>query len=160
VDDTHLNHVDMQVVETIMEAHSCLQQSVIDWGQLLIATGGALKPTKCSYQTSFHSGRRMMVPGCMRTTISIPTWLLASPWQMEPASFLGSMPCPTGSSTAALGQMQQQGQEWVDRVKSGKLSYHSVWFMLDHQFWPHVGYGIYNNSATWDELDKCLKRVY
>jgi hypothetical protein len=27
---------------------------------------------------------------------------------------LGLMTCPTGSSAAALGQMQQQGQEWVD----------------------------------------------
>jgi hypothetical protein len=27
---------------------------------------------------------------------------------------LGSMMCPTGSSAAALGQMQQQGREWVD----------------------------------------------
>ena len=27
---------------------------------------------------------------------------------------LGLMTCPTGSSAAALGLMQQQGQEWVD----------------------------------------------
>jgi hypothetical protein len=32
------------------------------------------------------------------------------------------MTCPSGSITAALQQMQTQGQEWVDRVKSGKLS--------------------------------------
>jgi hypothetical protein len=36
---------------------------------------------------------------------------------------LGSMTCPTGSSAVALGRMQQQGQEWVGRVKSRKLSY-------------------------------------
>ncbi len=28
------------------------------------------------------------------------------------------------------------------------------------QFWPQLGYGICNNSATWDELEGCLKRVY
>jgi hypothetical protein len=44
---------------------------------------------------------------------------------------LGLMTCPTGSSAAALGQMQQQGQEWVDRVKSGKLSRRNVGFMVD-----------------------------
>ena len=49
VDDTDLVHVDMQTVETILEAHSRLQESVINWGSLLIATGGALKPGKCSY---------------------------------------------------------------------------------------------------------------
>ena len=41
------------------------------------------------------------------------------------------MTCPTGSSAAALGRMQQQGQEWADRVKSGKLSHRNMWFMMD-----------------------------
>jgi hypothetical protein len=49
VDDTDLVHVDMRVMETILEAHSWLQESVINWGRLLIATGGALKPSKCSF---------------------------------------------------------------------------------------------------------------
>ncbi len=49
VDDTDLIHVDMQIVESILEAHSRLQESAINWGCLLIATGGALKPGKCSY---------------------------------------------------------------------------------------------------------------
>ncbi len=39
VDDTDLVHVDMQVMEMILEAHSWLQESVINWGHLLITTG-------------------------------------------------------------------------------------------------------------------------
>ena len=73
---------------------------------------------------------------------------------------LGSMTCPTGSSAAVLGRMQQQGQEWADRVKSGKLSHRNMWFMMDRQFWPRVGYGISNTSASWEELGQCLRRVY
>jgi hypothetical protein len=49
VDDTDLVHINMQVVEMILEAYSRLQESVINWGHLLIATGGALKPSKCSF---------------------------------------------------------------------------------------------------------------
>jgi hypothetical protein len=49
VDDMDLVHVNMQVMETILEAHSWLQESVINWGCLLIATGKALKPSKCSF---------------------------------------------------------------------------------------------------------------
>jgi hypothetical protein len=49
VDDTDLIHLDMWTIETTMEAHANLQESVINWGKLLIATGGALKPAKCSY---------------------------------------------------------------------------------------------------------------
>ncbi len=56
--------------------------------------------------------------------------------------------------------MQQQGKEWVDQVKSGKLSQRNVWFMGDQQFWPRVGYGICNTSVSWEELDQCLRRVY
>jgi hypothetical protein len=70
------------------------------------------------------------------------------------------MTCPTGSSTTALGRMQQQGQEWVDQVKSGKLNHLNVWFMVDQQFWPRMGYGICNILATWDDLDQCLRRIY
>ncbi len=73
---------------------------------------------------------------------------------------LGSMTSPTGSSAAALGQMQQQGQEWVNRVKSGKLSWHNVWFMVDRQFWPRVRYSICSTSTSWEELDQCLRRIY
>ncbi len=73
---------------------------------------------------------------------------------------LGLMTCPSGSNTAALQQMQIQGQEWVDQVKSGKLSRRNVWFMLDHQFWPRLGFGICNNTASWDDLEYCLKKVY
>ena len=49
VDDTDLIHLDMRTIETTLEAHIKLQESVINWGKLLIATGGALKPAKCSY---------------------------------------------------------------------------------------------------------------
>ncbi len=50
VDDTDLIHLDMQTIKTTMKAHTNLQELVINWGKLLIATiGGALKPAKCLY---------------------------------------------------------------------------------------------------------------
>jgi hypothetical protein len=42
VDDTDLEHLDMNKVETITEAHAALQNSIHNWGRILIATGGAL----------------------------------------------------------------------------------------------------------------------
>ncbi len=171
VDDTDLVHVNMQVMETILEAHSWLQESVINWGHLLIATGGALKPSKCSlYLISFKwkaDGTWVYEDNVIQPDLAIGV-PLADGCLVEiehlPVSSavktLGSMMCPTGSSTAALGQMQQQGQEWVDQVKSGKLSHRNVWFMVDQQFWHCVGYGICNILATWDDLDQCLRRIY
>jgi hypothetical protein len=49
VDNTDLFHLDMRWIESTAEAHERLQEAVINWGKLLIATGGALKPEKCSY---------------------------------------------------------------------------------------------------------------
>jgi hypothetical protein len=49
VDNTNLFHLDMQRVKTVHEAHSRLQDLVINWGKLLLATGGALKPAKCLF---------------------------------------------------------------------------------------------------------------
>jgi hypothetical protein len=49
VDDTGLFHLEMRRNENVFQAHSKLQEGIINWGKLLIATGGALKPPKCSY---------------------------------------------------------------------------------------------------------------
>jgi hypothetical protein len=55
VDDTDLIHLDMQTIKTTLEAHAKLLESVINWGKLLIATGGALKPAKCLYYLIFFT---------------------------------------------------------------------------------------------------------
>jgi len=49
VDDNDLLHLSHNEDATIHEAHGALQQSVTSWGNLLIATGGALKPQKCFF---------------------------------------------------------------------------------------------------------------
>jgi hypothetical protein len=37
------------VNKNVHQAHSSPHDSIVNWGNLLIATGGALKPIKCSY---------------------------------------------------------------------------------------------------------------
>ncbi len=49
VDDTDLEHFTMQREEEVEEAQAAMQESIINWGWLLVATGGALKPAKCFY---------------------------------------------------------------------------------------------------------------
>ncbi len=36
----------MDAVESIYEAHIAIQSAIANWGKLLIATGGSLKPGK------------------------------------------------------------------------------------------------------------------
>jgi hypothetical protein len=144
---------------------------VINWGKLLIAMGGALKLAKCSYYLISFSrkadGTWIYSTNEIRPELQISVPMAdGSLVEIEhlpvnrAVKTLGSMTCPSGSNMAALQHMQTQGQEWVDRVKSGKLSRRNVWFMLDRQFWLRLGFRICNNTASWDGLEYCLKKVY
>ena len=46
VGDTNLLHLNMDGDETVFKAHAALQRAIKNWGKLLIATGGTLKPKK------------------------------------------------------------------------------------------------------------------
>jgi hypothetical protein len=49
VDDTDILHIDLTEDESVDEVHSAIKHSVNNWGNLLIATGGALQPNKYFY---------------------------------------------------------------------------------------------------------------
>jgi hypothetical protein len=49
VDDTDVIRMDITQQESAVETLHGLQESVYNWGKLLIATGGSLKPSKCFF---------------------------------------------------------------------------------------------------------------
>ena len=49
VDDTDLIHINIKAEETVTVAHQSIKDSISNWGQLLIASGGAFKTPKCLY---------------------------------------------------------------------------------------------------------------
>ncbi len=49
VNDTDLLHLNMDDNKNIFETHATLQTAIKNWGKLLIATGGTLKPEKCFF---------------------------------------------------------------------------------------------------------------
>jgi hypothetical protein len=49
IDDTDLLHLNMDGDETIFKTHATLQHAIENWGKLLIAMGGTLKPEKCFF---------------------------------------------------------------------------------------------------------------
>jgi hypothetical protein len=55
VDDTNLEHLDLNKTESISKFHKALQDSILSWGRLILATGGALKPAKLFYHMIFFS---------------------------------------------------------------------------------------------------------
>jgi hypothetical protein len=49
IDDTDLVHFHMDKDQGKDESFFCLQEAITNWGKLLLASGGALKPIKCFY---------------------------------------------------------------------------------------------------------------
>ena len=133
VDDTDVIHVNLQEEETSETAHERLQQSVLSWGNLLIATGGSLKPSKCFYHfISFKFDRdgnwsyaNNEMDERFRLVIPQPDDTVA-PIEHLPVNAahktLGSMTCPTGDCSAAIDQMREKANSWIDRAKNAKLS--------------------------------------
>jgi hypothetical protein len=128
----------MRRIETAEEAHTKFQESIINWGWLLIATGGTLKPIKCFFQLiSFrwnHSGTweykdnknheeyKIVVPPEDGLFAKIQHLNIDTPMKI-----LGSMTAPTGSNAGAIKQMKDKAKGWLAQATAGKL-HHNFWF--------------------------------
>ena len=153
------------------EAHNATQDSIDSWGRLLIALGGALKPIKCFFHLiSFKwkpDGRWLYEKNEENEDYDIGVPMPDGTYaQIEHASVdtpketLGVWTCPTGNASGALVGMKKKAQEWVDRAKEGHLKRRDIWFLVDNQFWPKVGYGLCSNTATFETLTTCLDKQY
>ena len=158
VDDTDILHIDLTKNEKVDEVHQHIQESINSWGNLLIATGGALQPAKCFYSIilfewvnggwSYASNKKdaelevsVPLPGGGRAVIG-----------HKPVSHaektLGAMTSPDGNSRAAIMMMQDKVHQWLTDVQNGKLHCRNIWFLLKVQFWPQVGYGLCSSTAS------------
>ncbi len=171
VDDTDVVHVNMERGEDKYEALDSLQQSVTSWGNLLIATGGALKPEKCFYHLISFSWK---ADGSwvydtneedeeLQLYIPLPTGSVAP---IEHCGVdmahktLGTMTCPSGSTISTIDRMKEITKGWIDRATSANLSRRDLWFMATVQLQPKVLYGIGTCSAPYPMLAECLMKQY
>ncbi|KAL9190098.1 hypothetical protein ACHAXT_007309 [Thalassiosira profunda] len=170
VDDTDLLHVNLERDESVVEVHQKLQSSINSWGDLLIATGGTLKPVKCFYTLiSFvwsngeWSYANNHLDGDFGISVPLPDRSRA-PIKHIPVDAaektLGVMSAVNGSGAASIKLMQDKAQGWVNDLRNGHLHRRMVWFSMNVQFWPRVGYGICNTTATFDELADALQSQY
>jgi hypothetical protein len=129
------------------ESFFCLQEAITNWGKLLLALGGALKPIKCfynlisfkwnadgswAYEDNKEDNEFQAVVPLADGSVGEIQHLGIN----EPIKTLGSMSCPSNCSKGAIMYMQTKGTAWKDMIKAGKLSRRNVWFMLNKQLWP------------------------
>ena len=102
VDDTNLIHIDMEKTETVQEAYNAIQNAVTNWGNLFIASGGALKPAKCFFHLisfKFQQGK----------------WKYAHNSNNE--AFFVHVPLPDGTSERIrhlpISEVQKHWETWL-----------------------------------------------
>jgi hypothetical protein len=170
VDDTDLLHLNLEEDESVATVQELIQASVVNWGNLLIATGGVLQPAKCFYLIiSFEwtkgewSYRDNSIIGNFGVAAPLPGGASAAIGHRSVTHLektLGAMTSPDGNSSAAIVMMQQKAQQWIDLVRNGHLHHRNIWFLLGAQFWPRVGYSLCSSTATYNELETALQKQY
>ncbi len=107
LDDNDLFHVDIRSIAAMKEAQRKFKESVTNCGRLLIATGGALQPSKCSYyMLSFKwnsQGQLSYKANHTNNNMSITVLISNSPPEEiqhlvvnDVVKTLGCMTCPAG----------------------------------------------------------------
>ncbi len=170
MDDTDILHINLTKDKSVDEVHSAIQHSVNSWGNLLIATGRALQPNKRFYSIiSFEwmNGEWRYTNNTLRgefgVTVPLPGGKAAA---IEHKSVdhtektLGAMTSPVGDSAASIQMMQEKTQAWINAVRNGHRHCHNVWFLLQVQFWPRIGYGLCSLTALFHDLEYALHRQY
>ncbi len=170
VDNMDLLHINFDHGKSIDDAHAAIKNSVNSWGNLLIATGGALKPKKCFYLIiSFEwvcgewKYKDNSINGRFGVTVPLPGGSSAAIVHhpvTHAEKILGAMTSPDGTSSGTIQQMQKKAQQWVDAFRNSHLHHRNVCFLLQVQFWPWVGYSLCNSMASYKELENALQRQY
>ncbi len=170
MDNTDLLHNNLEDDKSVAKVHASIQASVNNWGNLLIATGGALQPAKCFYSIIFFEWTNgewryadNIILGYFGVTVPLPGGEAAEIGHRpvtHSEKMLGAMTSPDGNSSGRIRMMQETAQQWVDLVQNGHLHCWNVWFSLGVQFWPRVGYSLCSSTATYDELENALQKQY
>ncbi len=140
VDDTYLLHIDLTKNETVDKVPMAIQDSINSWGNLLIAIGGVLQPSKCFYSIiafEWTNGVWHYEQNALREKFGITVPLLSGSKARinhKPVNhaekMLGAMTLPDGNSSSAISMMQEKAQQWINAIRNSHLHCCNVWFLL------------------------------
>ena len=110
VDETGLLHLDMEGNVTVVEVHAALQRAIDNWGKLLIATGGTLKPNKCFFISLTSSGHGAVAGSMSDTTrmrLQLCLFLCSTVcWRLSNSAWWTMLKRPSELSHVHLGVAQ------------------------------------------------------
>lgn len=170
VDDTDLLHICQDQVDTVYDAHTALQDSITSWGNLLIATGGALKPQKCFFYLIDYvwdsTGKWKYSPPSTTEALCIsvpqPDGSHAEIKQlstMSASTTLGGTLAPSNLN-CQLEAMSDKALTWANQAKTSGLRPRDFHISVERKFWPKVKYGLCSNTAPLQDLISAMHRPY
>ena len=171
VDDTDLIHLNLEEDESVEEAHASLQQAIWSWSDLLIASGGSLKPEKCFYHLisfswdrkgNFHYENNHDNPE-YDITVNLPNGTQAPIDHLpvdEASVTLGVSSCPSGVASSSLELVKEKALKWANQSRNSHLPPRDMHFGVHRKFWPKVKYGLCANTASFDELVGAMHKPY
>jgi hypothetical protein len=122
VNDTDLLHLNVERDELVQEVHVALQQSIKNWGKLLFAMGGSLRPDKrffhlLDFAWTKKGGWQYVAHHKDETAVStvpMPDNTVAPITHRavdDAQKTLGVVTCPSGNSKGSLQQMKEKTQK-------------------------------------------------
>jgi hypothetical protein len=142
-----------------------------DWGGIVKATGGALKPAKClwymmAYKFNKNGTVRLKsVSELPKTELTIPQANgVKVPIPLKPVNVaekkLGVYTCPDGDFSTQLSYISKSGLEHAARLRSGHLHRREARLSVDLALMPKMLYGGVAISAIPTDLEKTFMKVY
>jgi hypothetical protein len=171
VDNTDLIHFRMDVYEGREDTFYKLQEAIVNWDKVLLASGEALKPAKCFFHLiSFkfrtdgiwhYEENEKEEEICAVVPLADGSFAQINHLGIhESAKMLSSMTCPSRCNKGAIEYMLTKSRAWRDTITAGKLSRRYVWFMMEKQFWLRVAYGLCAVLALYKVTLECLMSTY
>ena len=171
VDDTDLIHLNLEEEESVEEAHAAMQLAINSWSDLLIASGGALKPEKCFYYLlSFgwdRNGKFFYEENHEREeydiTVNLPSGEKAPITHLAAETSnvtLGVSSNPAGSGEGALTLAKEKSLTWANSARNSHLPPRDLHFSVKRKFWPKLKYGLCASTATYEELVQAMHKPY
>ena len=170
VDDTDLLHIAKRRGMSDIDFSHQVQQATFDWGFIVQATGGYLKPAKCFwYMLSWHWVRGeprlkklrslpwqpLMVPQKDGNPAPIP---LKDVHHAEKT--LGIWTCPAGDFGVHLNEIRKAGKQWTTRLRGRPLPARDAWLGFRYALYRKLNYGFSAVVADPDDLEHTFSVIY
>jgi hypothetical protein len=169
VDDTDLMTVATSKSESAEHVTMRMQAAVNAWHGGLRASGGALKPDKCSWglvSFGWDQGRWFYSSVASQPgTLSIPVpsgdpVIITRHEPSEAIKVVGVMQALDGNMNAQVDTLRVKATQWGTQIKEGWIPRHLARKALDTMIWPSLKYPLPASNLTEQEGGQIIQGFY